>query len=379
MFFCVPLRREKLMPMTARLVCICVGALLVTENAAAQPPAKPRGEPKWTVEVHAGAAAGAAGSGGRAVQFPAGPSFTTEPGFESRTIPSWYFGGGAALFNAVNAQFASQFNQRFSQIVPLDPVLSSTALTRKGGVAFGARLARQLSSRYGIEFSVDRSTESVRLSDAAVQGIEATRASFESAFSGLLATIPMTGLRVTSTADLVDGSTSSQTSFTAALTIALTSGRRFAPYVVLGGGGVTTDVDDLSATLRGNYQFRLIDAFPFNESDTVVVRFTERDSAPIGLAGGGFTYDVGRRQALRFDVRVHVGPGGHSTTVVATPSVSSGTAAIALPSRTNPSVQFSTLPGSPSSLSGNLPALEIFSGGGVTTRVLVSFGYAVRF
>ena len=189
----------------------------------------------------------------------------------------------------------------------------------------------------------------------------------------------MTGLHVTSTADLVDEVDYTETSFTGALKIALIATGRLRTYVVVGGGGVITDADDASVRLRGNYQFRLIDAFPFNETDIVDVRFTRRESAPVGLAGGGFTFDVARRQALRFDVRVHVGPGGHDTTVVATPSAVTGTAAVALPSRTNPSLQFSTVPGNPSSLSGNLPSLETFRGDGLETRVLVSVGYVVRF
>src|SRR5262245_26485461 len=115
----------------------------------------PRRDTKWTVEVHAGAVLTGTPSGGSAGQFPIGATFRTEPGTPSRANPSWYFGDGAALFNEVNAQFASRFNQRLPQLVPLDGVLTSAAVSRPSTSAFGFRVARRVTRRFGVEVGFD--------------------------------------------------------------------------------------------------------------------------------------------------------------------------------------------------------------------------------
>ena len=370
--------------MRGTLIRIAMGAtiagFLTAGTASAQSAAKaPRGEPKWTLEVHGGGALGSTPSGGTTSDFPRGSTFTTELGFPSRANPSWYYGDGAVLFNEVNAQFASQFNQRFSTIVPLDPVLTSAALQRGGGFGFGARIGRRLSRRLGLEFSIDRAQGHVELTGGAAQGIEATRASFESAFRGLIGTIPQAGLNVTSTADLPDATDFTQTSFTAALVVSLTSGGRLGTYAVMGGGTVMNDVSDVNVRLRGSYQFRFVDTFPINETDVVDVRFIAREDSFIGVVGGGLTYDLGRRHGVRVDARAHIGKGGHSTAVSATPISVAATQRIALPSRTNPSLQFSTILGTPSSLSGSSSRLETFSGDSLDVRALVTVGFYWRF
>jgi hypothetical protein len=43
--------------------------------------------------------------------------------------------------------------------------------------------------------------------------------------------------------------------------------------------------------LRGNYQFRFIDTFPIDETDTVTIRFTDRGSGAVGVFGGGVSVD----------------------------------------------------------------------------------------
>ena len=137
-----------------------------------------------------------------AATFPAGSPFTTEQATSSRANASWMFGDGARLFNEVNAQFASRFNVRFPQIVPLDGMLTAAALGRARRTTVGIRVTRDLTRRFGVEVSFDRSQGDVILNDAARTAIESTRASFERAFGGLLATVPQTRLQVASTADI---------------------------------------------------------------------------------------------------------------------------------------------------------------------------------
>jgi len=339
---------------------------------------QPRREAKWTAEVYAGAVMSPTPTGGDAAPFPTGSTFRTEPGAPSRTNASWYFGDGAALFNEVNAQFAARFNIRFPQLAPLDGILTSAALGRRRAAAFGARVTRRLTRRFGVEVSVDSSKERLQVTGAAKDAIEAARASFERGFSGLLATLPQTRLQVTSTAAIDEASTR-RPMITGGFTIALTKHGRLATHALLGGGRLLGGADPIEARLRGNYQFRFIDTYPVNESDTVVIRFADRGGSAVGVFGGGVTSDAGGRHGVRADVRVIVGMSGISTAVDASPSAERTAPFIAVPSNTSPSLQFSTMASDRSSLGGSIAGLRTFTGSGIDTRILLTVGYFVRF
>ena len=77
------------------------------------------------------------------------------------------------------------------RITPLDPVLQSAAGTRGNGFSVGFRVARDITPRFGAEFTLDAAQGTVGFTDAALAGIEASRASFVSAWNannGLIAT-----------------------------------------------------------------------------------------------------------------------------------------------------------------------------------------------
>lgn len=369
--------------MNRRVTAAGLGMLLALGAApawgqTARKPQKPKGEPRWTLEVHGGISGGATPSGGTAGQFPAGATLQTEVS-PSRVIPSWFFGDGAALFNEVRSQFASRFNVQYPQIAALDRALTSVPVERKGAASFGVRVGRQITSRFGVEFGFDRSQGTLKMTDAARAAVEASRASFESAFTGLIATtVPQTNLSVTSTADIEDADTT-QTAMTAALTIKLFSTGRLSVHALAGGGRLTNSSDSVDARLRGTYQFRLFNTYAFSEIDSVTIRTTERENMPVGVLGGGLTYDFNRRSGLRFDVRALVGANGITTTVDASPTTSTAVPAIALPSLTTPSIQFSNLATVPSSLSGKATGLQTFKGSSLDSRLLVSVGLFLRF
>jgi hypothetical protein len=364
-----------------RLVLVAFTALLCglgSRPVSAQVVTKPDADPKWTAEFHGSLVRSPTPTGGAAGQFPAGTTFRTETGFPSRANPSWYFGDGAALFNQVNAQFASRFTIRFPQLVPLDGVLTGASVGRQGGGGWGFRVARTVTSRFGVEFSVDRGNETRQLTASARSAIDAARASFESAFSGLLATIPQTGLRVTSTAEIGEAS-ARHTAITGALTIALTRHGRLATHALAGAGRAVTRQDPIEARLRGNYQFRFFDTFAVNETDAVTIHFTDRESTMVGVFGGGITSDFGERHGLRADVRVFAGTSGAVTLVDAASSSQRVVPFVALPSNTNPSIQFSTTTTDRSSLTGSSTGLRTFNGSGLDMRVAISVGYYIRF
>lgn len=339
----------------------------------------PKRDAKWTAEVYAGAAMSPTATGGDAAPFPAGSAFRTEPGAPSRANASWYFGDGAALFNEVNAQFAARFNVRFPQLTPLDGMLTSAALGRRGAGAFGVRASRRLTRRFGVEASLDTSHERLEVTTAAREAIEAARASFERGFSGLLATLPQSRLQVTSTAEIDAAASARRRTITGAVTIALMKHGRFAVHALVGGGREFGRAEAIEARLRGNYQFRFIDTYPINESDTVTIRFADRASGGVGVVGGGVTSDVGGRHGVRADVRVMVTGSGIRTAVDASASAQRTAPFVALPSNTSPSLQFSTIASERSSLGGSIAGLTTFTGRGPDTRLLLTVGYFVRF
>jgi hypothetical protein len=335
-------------------------------------------DPNWSFEVFGGFGLGANPSGDGTTEFPAGATFTTEAGLPSRAIPSWYFGDGAVLFNQVRAQFASLFNVNVPQIVTLDPLFADGGLERQGGAAFGVRLTRKLTPRYSLEFGLQRHQGKLTVSDSARGAIEASRASFDQALRGLLGTIPQAGLQVSSSADLPDTTTAPQTAITAVLNIALAQ-KRLAPYLSVGVGWVTNSAETMTVRLRGSYQFRFFDTNPFNETDNVTIRTTDGDSSIIGVFGGGALYELSARQGLRFDVRIHAGTTGIASELDAGPTVVTGSPTLALPSITNPSVQFSNTPSLTTSLSGRMSGQTVFTGSGLDTRVNLTVGYFIRF
>jgi hypothetical protein len=372
------------------LVALCiVGPTSADAQTTRQPPkpatktpAKPKvkKDPKWTFEVFGGGGFGGSAGGDASSEFPAGTSFTTESGFPSRVVPSWYFGDGAVLFDQVRAQFASLFNITVPELVSLDPVFADGALERNAGATFGVRLMRKLTPRYALEFGLQRSQGKLALSDSAQTAVEASRASFDQAFRGLLGTIPQTGLQVSSTAEIPDSATAPQTAITAVLNIALSPGKRpLAPYVSVGVGRLTNGAETLRVRLRGSYQFRFFDSNPFNETDSVTIRTSDRESSFVGVFGGGAMYELSPRQGLRFDLRIHIGNSGIATELDASPTVVTATPVLALPSNTNPSIQFSNTNTLKSSLSGRISDQTVVAAGGMDTRLNLTVGYFFRF
>jgi hypothetical protein len=334
---------------------------------------------KWTVEVYGGGHIGSGSTSGTpSVGFPSGQSFTTRSGFPSRSVSSWYFGDGALLFNQVNAQFASRFGQVFDEIRPLDDLLGSAGARRQSEGAFGVRLTRVLSPRLGVEISIGRNTGSLKLTTEAQDAVEATRASFETAFTGLLNTVPQTGLGVTSTVNVVEPGGAS-TLVSGALVFSLARRDRLEAYAVAGVGRFFGGSEALEVRLRGNYEFSIFGMFPINETDEVTMRVTDDDSATIGVFGGGVTYGFSSRHGLRVDLRLLAGGNGTQVSVKATPSVSPTNLSSFLPSNTDPTVQFSTDPGVRSSLSGGPLERTTFRGSGLDVRPQFTVGYFFRF
>ena len=376
-------------PVVSTVVYVCTFVLAwgAAALAAQDPPAPAQPPPvstaKWEIEFHAGGVFGTTPTVGSAITaFPVGEAFTAPGVFgrPSRYASTWYFGDGATLLNQIAAGFGAV--PVTSRIASLDPVLTRGSLERKRNAAFGFRVSRRLTSRFGAEFSVDSHGETYRFTDAAVSGIEATRASFEPVWDGIIAT-GAGGLftnGATSSTTTLANATRRRTNLTGALTIALTQGSRFEPYVT-GGGGVSFRTGDLpTATLTGNYRFLFLGIAPLDESDAVRVHFTARDTVAVGVVGGGLKYAISPRQGLRVDARVHFSPNAIDTLVDARPSLVPGTPAFVIPSTTTPAIVFSNTSTTRGNLTGpSIVDLKTFSGSGLDIQSSVTVGYFVRF
>lgn len=347
----------------------------------------PAGERKWEIEVHGGGTQASNPTGGTASLPGAGASFTTYVGLPSRRASSWYVGDGALLLNQLNTAFF--LTQKFT---PLDPVLAKSGAERQGGGNVGFRVNRQITPRFSAEFSLDYVRGPLKMTDAMLAGIEASRASFTTNFNTLLLSTggPFTNVAVTSTSTLQD-SIGRQIFTTGAVNIKLIERGRIIPYVTVGAGAVTNRGDLPSVSLVGNYQFRLggfgagtgggPGPAPVNETDTVKLHYVA-DNAFVTVLGGGVKRDFSARWGLRADVRAYFSKNTVSVLLDANPVVATGTPAGFLASFTNPSLQVSNnlSTGVQSTLSGPaISGFKTFTGSGTQTQVSITVGFFTRF
>lgn len=379
------------------ILAAAAGLTLAVPAAAQSSPAGPRGqeprpaasgprrEGKWLLEVHGGRFGelipnSLRGGGSGAEPLPSATPFTTLNGQPTRAVPAWSFGDGAALFDEVRRSFAANQGLNLPGITPLDGVLASRGTTRTPGPAFGIRFSRDLTSWLAAEIGVDRGATRSALAAETLEGLDATRASYTSALQALLATMPQTGGRVSMTAQGSPEASSTQTVVTGSAVLALVRTSRLRINAILGGGIMMNDATSFEATLRGGYQFNVFSVFPINESETVTLRFSEKRQVPVGVIGLGFTARLVGQTGLRVDARVLASEVTARTTIDASPGRVTSGQPVTLPSISSPSIQFSSSPGTHTSLSGApLSGVATYSGSGYDLRPQVTVGYYVRF
>jgi len=268
-------------------------AWLLAVPAAAQ-------EPRWEVEAYGGLVAAQAASGGTRSLPPAGPPIvTSSPIFPSRAVPSWLFGDGASLLNAVNAEF-----DLAAQVTPLDAAFAPLDAPRTAN--FGARLRRRLSPRWDLEIGFDTTASASVDTDALAAAVETTRASFRDAMAQLLATGPFSSAAIDATGGAAAASRR-ETALTLALNRRFGRGGGFVPYVTFGGGVGIGSGSAPTASLDAHYSFVLLGQIGFGERDQVQVRY-DNGTAFLVVAGGGVQHDFSPRWGLRLDARVLIGP-----------------------------------------------------------------------
>ncbi len=368
------------MPQVNRRLALaaCAAASVCLPAGATAQPSAPRAA-KWAIEVYAGAANIAGSTGGSAGSgFPAGAPFTTVAGRPSRVVPSWFFGDGAALLNDVLGQFAAAGGTAFPRIVPLDAALQSAGAAERGGLAFGARLSRDISRRLAIEISADRRAAGSGMNGGFADSLGAARDSFKSAFEGLLATVPATNTSVTSTLSTSEVARH-QVQIGASLNWRVADRGKLGVYLTGGGGVAMINGGAAEATLTGAYTFRLLGTYTIAETDRVIVKMTPTKTAGMGLVGGGVTWAMSPRISIKADVRASLVAAGQTTTVRGGPSSTASSPTAVLPSLTSPSIQFSTQSGATTSLSGAASEITTFRASGWGRQIAATIAIVRRF
>ena len=351
-----------------RTVCALTIVLLARPSAVqAQTGAR-----LWELEAYGGLATPQRVEHGLIATPPPGPPIvTSNPIFPSRQASSWFFGDGAALLNAVNAEFGPA-----RRVTPLESVVSAIADPRRG--AFGLRLRRKLDDRSSAEFSVNV-MDTIRGQDHLRAGLERVRVSYQAALEDLLGSGPFTGAAVSATAT-AEIPNRRAIDVTAALNYGLAMWKTLVPYATLGGGVVTSAGRLPSATLEGRYRFLINDEVPIAETDRVTLRYSRRPAGVL-VIGGGVRCNLSDRLGVSFDARMLFGADDTRVALDAQPSVVRGTPAGFIESYTNPAIQFSNDPatGRTSTLSGNGIRDFPFFTGEHQRRGLATVGVFVKF
>lgn len=358
--------------LTAFASIILMPALAEAQNAA---------QGKWSIELFGGGSMASGSTSGTPIaSFAPGTPFTLASGQPSRAVSSWFYGDGALLLNQVLAQFQANAGTTFPRIASLDDALRSGGGKQGSGALFGLRLGRALSDKVSIEFSVERGLAKMELSNELSDALQEASETFEQSFTALLSTAPQTNLSVNATVTTRDSS-SAQMRVAGALKWTVYSGSRLQAYLSGGGGLIMNSGDAPQAVLNGRYTFRFFGAFPMDESDRVVVTLNQKKNNPMGLVGAGFTFGLSSSSGLRADARLLLSSTKDTVTMTAAPGVVAGSPQQVLTTAPNiiPGLQFSTMAGVRSTLSGPNENLTIFTGSGLSKQLAVSLGIFKRF
>jgi len=390
-----------------RTSVVLSSACLVALVAVVSPAAAQTADSKWEIEVHGGGISLTHPSTGTISMPGPGETFTTAGIYPppappvlvvsaSRRISSWYLGDGALLFNqaasAVAANPVAMTAAFPGRIVALDPVLGRSLGEARRGGTFGLRLTRVVTPRISVELNMDYSLTRPQMTQANSDAIEATRASFISAFNGLITSNPNRVLNSLASTAAVKNGTGGELFTTGTLVVNLRTSGTIIPYATAGAGLIATTGTMPAVTLTGSYRFLNPSGSPINETDTVTLGEGRDRRTVAGILGGGVKYHVSPRWGIRIDARVSLSKNSASTLLDASPNVALGLLPIGRGTlNADPTIQFSNNWSDPittlgvtsvarSSLSG--PAVTGFrtwSGEGLSSYTNIAAGLFWRF
>jgi hypothetical protein len=325
----------------------------------------------WELEVHAG------------LGLPTNPTAGTGsvPGTGSASapaVPSWYFGDGAMALNQALTSFGLN-----GHLASIDSALTSRFFKRADGAVLGARLDHALTGRFSAEFSIDDSLGPLQANSASRAEIDAAGASFTGAWNAILAAPARAAQTVTSVDSFTrDGR---QLLATGGLVIDLTHRTRVQPFATIGGGVAVDYGSSPSAQLTGSYQFAVAPApgttsaspATFHETDAVTVS-TSTNAGAVGLFGAGARVGNGRWR-LRIDARDYLRRNTATTIVTSAPNAQISQSGAVFVLGFSPPLVFSTVSGTPSTLSTPLSNVTTFHATGVQHELAITVGLSWRF
>jgi hypothetical protein len=302
-----------------------LGLALVLWSATAAAATAQTGASQWELDVHGGGAFPMTSASGDVALPPVSSNFSSVFPDSARIVSSWYFGDGAAQFNAAVSSIPLT---AFAPLVPLDHVLQARFGERQAGFTGGLRMSRVLTPRFSAEFSFDAADTPLALAAASLTGIEASRLTFEYAWNNLLAGPSGRTQTVTSAARLEDHR-GRQFTTTGALIVNVMTRGPLTPYVAVGAGAVTHSGGTPSAHLTGSYAFTsppplavVPPGFPsivVNDVDAVTIHTVVGNQFALAL-GGGFKCATGSRLGVRVDIRDNIARDSQKTLIDAAPT-----------------------------------------------------------
>jgi hypothetical protein len=287
-------------------------------------------------------------------------------------VPSWYFGDGTVLANAVADRLGG-----ISHLVGLDPALTAAAVTRQSGADFGMRIGHTITNRVLVLFSLDRSSARAVLTDSAKAAYAATSGSYGRYWNAWL-TSPNVGNIKTSSTVTTTENTGTETILSVAADIRVMTIRGWTPYIAVGAGvALPLQPVDTTVTLLGHYEATLVRPGAANngarvsETDQVQVRHEVMPTG-IGILGAGVERDLSRHVGIRAEIRSFLNINQVRTRIDTLPLAAPGTPPfVNFRGGVNPDLQVSTT-SSPTSLSlqgvdhfdsfsatGSLPTLSV--------------------
>jgi hypothetical protein len=328
---------------------------------------------RWEVQVSVGPTVmSQPGAGVTQLPEPGGalPSFAEH---RSRTVPSWLFGDGTTLANQADAQV------RISDtpLVPLDAILTASALRPRVLPGVGIRIARQVGSRYAIEGAVAYYGLTYELPDTVPAAIEASRLSFLGFWGSYAAMVPNGG-HVTAQARHTLPETR-QVLSTFALRTRVHHTARSSLSAIVGGGLRSSFGRPATADIEARYLFDVFSRYV--ETDAVTLEFDVERQVPVALLGANWQVRTSERVGIALDVRTHLGRSGVSTRLETRPRrtlVAPGQGALVILG-VDPSVYISNSSFPTSSLDIPLSGFVTYHSTGVRAHTSASVGLLLRF
>jgi hypothetical protein len=361
------------------LILFMTSAVARAQSAASATP-QPRTGLKWEFSAYGGPLDADIPIQGIPTNFPEqNPLFVTVNGNLTRSIPTWFFANGASLHGLVATQA-----QTPERITSLDDVAYFPSSRRANAWVIGARIGRILNPRVTLEGMFEHSRARLELPAETTAAIEATRASFGPAWTGLLGSEPATfqNVEASATSEIRAGATH-QTVVHGTLVINILTRRRNIPYVFVGGGAMIHGGTGPEVTLTGRVRTMLNGTVPIDETDTMTLAYTINRTVASASVGVGLKRMMGERWGLRVEMRQQLSSNPMTHVVGAAPTrvVAVGTSDQGAASTSRfTALQYSNFPTSPeSSLGGGLSNFLTFGGTGMESRLSLTGGIFWRF